>query len=208
MKKQEIITRFLDQNSDRELLNKAWSFGGKTYATNGNALLITDGVYGVVIDDNSKQAEKIKIVIPEFDGAKSIDRQLLVDALKNVPKVIVYEDCPDCEGSGEVEFDYESKNGRYYDVSFECPVCRGDGDTGREIGKECNIKYIFEIYGCYIAPKQIQRIVECCTETSELTFSRNGEDGNKTLWTFGNYKVLQMGVLRVQDSEQIVIKVI
>lgn len=43
--------------------------------------------------------------------------------------------CDDCNGWGEVEYEYISKSGDFFEKDLECPVCKGDGEI-RSIPKD------------------------------------------------------------------------
>lgn len=57
--------------------------------------------------------------------------------------------CPDCEGEGEVNFTFQSRNGNIYEHQDECPVCDGKGkipNTYRQFDDEAVITIIDHHY--------------------------------------------------------------
>lgn len=60
--------------------------------------------------------------------------------------------CSECDGSGEVEWAYESTKNRSYTTSSECPICKGDGIesakqyelTGRKTFEDAHLRLVIQ----------------------------------------------------------------
>lgn len=77
-------------------------------------------------------AQKLPVKLPLSMISRAIEQLPMVD-------VCIEEDetaaCPECDGSGEVEWEYEDLSGETYYHTFECPVCDGIGTVERTINK-------------------------------------------------------------------------
>lgn len=40
--------------------------------------------------------------------------------------------CPECDGTGRIDYDHEDEKGKGWEVDFTCPVCEGDPNWTRE----------------------------------------------------------------------------
>lgn len=58
------------------------------------------------------------------------DIEAAFEQIKKVPaQVKKYDDCPECAGSGLVEWMYEDMQGETHYMMLDCPVCDGSGRT-------------------------------------------------------------------------------
>lgn len=137
---------------------------GYIVATDTRALIrvmkeLTEGEYKHRDDPN------VAIVIPKPNPQFAITREELRKVLTMMPNTGFapyfqrFCDCPECDGRGDVEYEYRHKN--WSDTSTtmaECPVCGGDGrayvgyDTGIDIrGKVFVAQYIILLHNAMSA---------------------------------------------------------
>jgi hypothetical protein len=121
----EILEKFCSRDETRTKIQKPFSIGDYTYATNGHIIIRIDKVESIGSVENSLNPEtlltwdhsKIKewLPLPEY----SID---ISDKCRYCKGTGKSEDCPECEDEGFVEF---SNAHNYYEV--ECKTCDGSG---------------------------------------------------------------------------------
>lgn len=129
-----ITSKFLDNfcDSSRERFSSPFLNGDYVVATDTHALVVVNKEE-VESDDPLKESEKDYIAIVENgkgDEVRNITFTYneLLDALKQVKISADNEHlCPDCDGNGEVDFEYRSTQDYEYTMRGECPVCNGTG---------------------------------------------------------------------------------
>ena len=76
------------------------------------------------------------------EALETFTLQSLKEALASCPQVeeeIVVQpavECKDCEGYGEVEWEYTDNDGYVHSKDFECPICHGTGYSQDKITKK------------------------------------------------------------------------
>lgn len=108
--------------------NEVWATDGRS------ALMIRKGMCP---DKKYDRLEKRLEWIPgqEAEPIATFTIQTLRDALAKCPQEEIMEvdqeekQCPECGGSGKVEWSYTASYGdqHFYEAEFECPICGGDG---------------------------------------------------------------------------------
>lgn len=78
-----------------------------------------------------KEIEGYNIKWNKPDTEIVLSRRLIKLAIDNLPLIDEYKTeeqeiaCPECEGRGNVEWEYEDRNGNMHYDNFVCPVCDG-----------------------------------------------------------------------------------
>lgn len=130
--------------------NDVFLFNNRLCATDVVILFICDKPEG--LNDKLKDGtSKIDPVYnPPQDPFKPYSIQSIRDEASKLPQEEEYEykECIECNGDGEVEYTYESKSGRNYEIDHDCPKCNGDGHiklkTGRMIPDVNSYSFGFE----------------------------------------------------------------
>lgn len=131
----------LQAASDKECYREVWRqpFLQGDYACAGDGhhiLLIPVDVFDNVHETEllERSAPNVSTLFPKGEeGYKDvlITLELLDNTCDVIPKVPVYGfkkgKCPECGGSGEVTWEYKSKDGIGYEMDGECPICDGTG---------------------------------------------------------------------------------
>ena len=144
----ELLSMFCDKNEFRELLRTPF------FNTRCNEVWSTDGRVLIRIKPERLVGEypKGELTLPalEFPCKKKVTIEALNKALNECPKIdeeiVIQEavECKECDGSGEVYWEYIDNTGHTHEHLDECPVCDGTGEiepektkkTGRQIIKE------------------------------------------------------------------------
>lgn len=132
----EILKLYVDSDNPRPEFTQPFSQKGNVYATEGHILI---RVNQSSIDSEYEEREKphcshLFYESFQFEDELSLDdlNALMANA-DNIEEVQYYgEDieCKDCEGTGEVPWEYKS-----WEKEFECPLCDGTGFTSQRKSK-------------------------------------------------------------------------
>jgi len=139
-KTKELLRMYVSADSLCEKLKEPMRCGGHVFATdNVSAIiiqrdLVTDS--GKYRDFSNKKGFKEKL----FMGMNCNLRVTLGDiddCLSKVPRIAEvimegeYVECSECNGTGEVEWEYRSMDGKHYNKDLDCPVCDGSGYSSK-----------------------------------------------------------------------------
>ena len=129
-----ISSRFVENfcSDNREKFCHPFINGDYVVATDTHAVVVVNKEE-VESDDPLNVSDKDYVEIVESgtgDEVRNITFNYndLLNALKQVPISSDSEHlCPDCDGYGEVDFEYHSTHDYEYTMRGECPVCNGTG---------------------------------------------------------------------------------
>lgn len=140
----ELLNKFCDKTHIKEELTKPF------FNTRYNEVWSTDGHILIRIKPERLVGEypKEKLGLPalECPCKKKVTIEALNKALEECPKVdeeIVIQDaveCKECDGSGEVYWEYTDNTGHTHEHLDECPVCDGTGEIEHEKTKKTGKK--------------------------------------------------------------------
>lgn len=163
----ELLNKFCNKNEFRSLLRAPF------LNTKYNEVWSTDGHALIRIKPERLVGEYTKgeLNLPplECPCKKKITIGAINKALDECPKVdeeiIVHEavECKDCDGSGEVYWEYTDNHLRTHERLFDCPVCNGTGEivpektkkTGKKRAEE---KAIINVGNAYIFAYNIYKL--------------------------------------------------
>ena len=163
----ELLSMFCDKNEFRELLRTPF------FNTRNNEVWSTDGHALIRIKSESLVGEypKGKLGLPALESLcmKKVTIEALNKALDECPKVdedIVIQDaveCQECDGSGEVYWEYTDNTGHTHEHLDECPVCDGTGEiehakikkTGKKVLKA---KAVINVGNAYFFANNLYRL--------------------------------------------------
>jgi hypothetical protein len=126
----EIISVFLDKNSERDLYGEPFKNDERICATCGTALIAIDknrceGNYKVLETPDIK-----KYLLMETNRQETLllpELEQMMNTAERIEETVTSGEnikCTECDGSGEVEWDYKD-----FSEYFDCPVCKGSGYT-------------------------------------------------------------------------------
>lgn len=122
----DVFSLFLGEDKFRPEMHKPFEINGKVYATDAYTLIRTDKANVDFVLDNEHTPPSCEGVVPEVNT--SLILILTKEMLEPLKTADEYEftgkdiECESCEGSGEVEWEFE-----HYTRDFDCPVCEGSG---------------------------------------------------------------------------------
>lgn len=144
----ELLNMFCDKNEFRQLLRTPF------LNTNYNEVWSTDGRVFIGINPEilTKEYPKGELSFPklELPCEKTITIEALNKALEACPLVdeeVVIQDavkCEECDGSGEVYWEYTDNHLHTHERLSDCPICDGTGEIEHEKTKKTGKKIIAE----------------------------------------------------------------
>ena len=163
----ELLSMFCDKNEFRQLLRTPF------LNTNYNEVWSTDGRVFIGINPEilTKKYPKGELSLPklEFPCEKTITIEALNKAFGLCPMIdeeVVVEDaveCEECNGKGEVYWEYTDNHLNTHERLMDCPICDGTGELEHEKTKRTGKKVIaddavIEVGDAYIFAKYLQTL--------------------------------------------------
>ena len=156
-----------------KLIDNVFLFRDRLCATDGMILFICDKPDGFSDELQDGTGKVEPVYQPPQTPFKTYSIQSIRDEIYKLPQVDEYDykECSECDGSGEVEYTYESKSGRDYEIDYDCPKCGGNGDfktkTGKMIPDVNNYSFYFD--GSHFNPLKVSSIfnVPNCPDSFE-----------------------------------------
>ena len=196
---EELLYRFTDEPiiGIREWMARPFvntAHGNEVWATDGHAALMIR--HGVCPDKEYGRLEKRIAWIPgqEAGPIATFTVQALRAALAKCPQEEVMEvdreekECPECGGSGTVEWSYTASYGdrHFYEAEFRCPVCDGDGileeehshPTGEyQVTKSAAVRILGSTYPAMMLERLVEAAGIIGTETVAVLHRRGVQAG-------------------------------
>ena len=154
--------------------------GELVFATN-RYILIAINKECCTANDYISENVDIKKRIMQTNCSHDVDVSHLDSLIRSIPQEsetiskYINKTCPECDGSGEVTVEYYAKHDdEYYNVTAECPICRGDGSifvfeeqpTGKMIPKKDSA---IDINWILFPANYIQILINACNMLSVKT---------------------------------------
>lgn len=199
-----LFKMFVSNDRFRPAICHPFKRNGSYYATDSFSMIILP-VEKADLDiheyPDSVAAEK---VIPKESTCEininitDLERQLVPDWIDETVKVGKNVKCEECDGDGQVDWEYNVKGGRTYTMEEECPVCSGCGyseqtsikPTGRKIPDP--IKR-FKMLDANFYDKQLRRFVEACRMVgAETVIKTSGRERSANVFQVADFKIVVM----------------
>lgn len=130
----ELFGLFVAKNSYNPRLNYPYRRDGYVYATDRHKLI---RVKEDIVSGDYEVTDNMKLNVPTDNCDYIISDKDIEKLLSEIPQIEEMEEkevkCPECDGTGEVDWEYRDKNGNDYENCFECPVCDGTGYVYSEV---------------------------------------------------------------------------
>lgn len=161
----ELLSMFCDKNEFRQLLRTPF------LNTNYNEVWSTDGRVFIGINPEilTKKYPKGELSLPklEFPCEKTITIEALNKAFGLCPMIdeeVVVEDaveCEECNGKGEVYWEYTDNHLNTHERLMDCPICNGEGEMEHKKTKKTGKKVIaddavIEVGSAYFFANRLQ----------------------------------------------------
>jgi hypothetical protein len=184
---------------------------GRICATDGRMMIrIAEGLCEEEYTDtpNGLKPVNTNAVMPEPNMCETVTALMLNHALEKAPDEKDRR-CPECNGSGEVEYEYHDRHGERHTTWDDCPECDGTG----EVGEYTAIEYQFTLHGHALAYKHLKMLLRTMaylqTNSLRLRHIQKGDDDTQALLFDVDGKdieILAMPQLRDENLKEIKIK--
>lgn len=137
----KLLDLFVYREDDglRDEIRQPYLKDGRICATDTYALIRIARNY--FTQDNFHEIDRYNITWPRQQLPVKLSFNMIGRAIEQLPMVDVCIEetitgtCPDCDGSGNVEWEYRDLRGETYYHTFECPVCDGEGIIEETVSK-------------------------------------------------------------------------
>ena len=130
----KLFDLFVDEYGYRQELNYPFRRDGYVYATDVMKLI---RVKDDIVSGDYEATDKMRLNVPADNCDYIISDKDIEKSLSEIPKVKEVKKkkikCSECNGTGEVDWEYRDKNGNDYESCFDCPVCDGMGYVYNEV---------------------------------------------------------------------------
>lgn len=163
----ELLNMFCDKNSEREVLcepfyntnfNEVWSSNGSVLIRVNPKVLANEypkkRLHSPILEGQCKKIITIEAINNALNACPLVDEEIIIqNAIK----------CEECDGSGEVYWEYTDNNGYTHKHISDCPLCDGTGETEYEKKKKTGKKVIANdavimVGNAYIFAKYLQTL--------------------------------------------------
>lgn len=131
----ELLSLFINTEMGCPQYAEPFLKNGYVYATDANKLI---RIKADILNDQYK-SDRVRWLwsLPNDNCDILITRMELEKALACVPqqKETITVDCPECDGSGVVFWEYIDKKRESHEIEAVCPICDGNGREEKETGK-------------------------------------------------------------------------
>jgi hypothetical protein len=195
----DVFFLFVGKDKFRPAMHKPFEINGKVYATDAYTLVRTDKANIEFFLDNEHNPPNCEGVIPEVNTSLILNiTKEMFETLKTADEYEIAGkdiECKTCEGSGEVEWDFE-----HYTRDFECPVCEGAGweeqKTSRKTGGKTFGKCIVKINdACFHIDKFYKLIKVRDILGGEIELISYSKSTSGVLFKIGVCEILLMTVI-------------
>lgn len=195
----DVFSLFLGDDKFRPAMHKPFEINDKVYATDAYTLIRTDKANIDFVLDNDHAPPNCEGVMPEsnLNEVLTIEKEMFEPFKTADEYEFAGEDieCETCEGSGEVEWEFE-----HHTRNFDCPVCEGSGwsekKRGRKTGGKTFGKSVVKVRDAYFYVSRFYKLVKVRDILGGdicLVAYKNKTSG--VLFKVGNCEILLMPVL-------------
>lgn len=208
----ELLNKFCDKNEFRKLLRTPF------FNTRYNEVWSTDRHTLIRINPERLVGEypKGELNLPplEYPCKKKITIEAINKALDECPKVdeeIVIQDaveCKECDGKGEVYWEYTDNHLHTHDRLMDCPICDGTGEMEHEKTKKTGKKVvaddaIIEVGRAYIFAKYLQTLKQAMDflNIASVKMTNNSPKGANEFVVNGDIRIIIASMLFDYSNE-------
>lgn len=209
----QLLGMYVNVGEYRRNISMPFRQDGRICATDGHMMIriaeglcegeYTDMPFGLKTPDTNS-------VMPEPNMCEDVTAEMLEHALENAPKEKERK-CPECGGSGTVDYTYCDRFCNYHTVEDDCPECDGTG----EVSDYTVIRNHFTLHGnalCYHHLKTLLRTMRYLQTGSLRLRYMQKEDGHSLALLFDvegkDIEILVMPQIRDRKMEEIKIETI
>lgn len=140
--RKELLQSFCETNELRKTMLRPFVVGDKVCATDAHSILLLPATEEDKADyqPQGKVPDVTIYLKQETEFFMYLDLECLKCEREKIQKKVdeIDDKCPDCRGTGRVEYEYYSVHSDRYKLEHTCPVCEGTGerDISNELGED------------------------------------------------------------------------
>lgn len=206
----DLLKPFVSQDETRPGLTDIFRQYGYVVASDGHIMIripenMVDDWYNI-IQKNHPNSESI--IPKELPWNKPFTKGCLKKALAKAAKVDEKIKCQDCQGSGMVEWTYESQDGREYTDKFKCPVCQGKGNLGITGRLVPDPEQLYSFAGGIMNTECLNDLIRVMDTFKVKKITLRSSDNFKAMFTIGRIQVLKAFVVIEGEDKPLLEKII
>ena len=202
----ELLMLFYDSDNCREVLRQPFLQDGKVCASDGHVLIRIDGSLCEGCYDEKPGGltpPRTAKVVPEATTDIAVTRQQIERALEQAPEERNRQ-CPECEGSGDVTWEYRDRHYNTHTMVETCPVCDGSGT----VDDYTVIKYQFIFCGKALDYHAVKTLLAAMSWLGIDTIRLVNADAQPMLFKPENMDVDILLMPQIRDDKLDAVKVI
>lgn len=162
----EVMYNFVGDDEIRPSFHNPFEYKSYVCATDAYAIILTDKSNIDFEFVNNNKAPNLQSIIPIENANEiiKIESKVFEELFTDTAMGYFYDECSECDGNGEVEWDYRS-----YSKYFDCPVCDGDGsiEVKKPTDKKCFVPALVKIKESYFKIELFYRLFQVSEFTNE-----------------------------------------
>lgn len=186
----QVLKLFIGDDEMRDWMSRPFTIENKVMATNAYNLVMIDKKYVSKFPDIEISATKVLSIIPGKRNQNiTISTKELMELIEEkVEQVEAFEECAECEGYGEVDWEF---NG--FTKPDDCPECEGSGDSDVSIGDVFNPDCTFIIGKYEFRMKQMLLLIKVSNLIGkDIVLVYQEEEKDKSIFRIGDFEILVM----------------
>jgi hypothetical protein len=209
----EVLTSFCGNDRYREWMNTPFVVGNKAHSTDAYFLTIIDAEKVEGFEKLPKEnAKKFHGIIPTDRNVEiEIKTKRIKTDFEKAPQIDAYDivgediDCLECDGHGEVEWEYEN-----HTKDFDCPVCDGEGKSS--VSKQIkNGKTRIDDYLCvkignsFFAADKIEKVLKTAEKINakNITLTYQDTPNKGSIFKLNDLEILVMPYMQ-NDNQKVI----
>ena len=207
----KLLDMYVYAGEYRQNISSPFRQAGRICATDGHILIrIAEGLCKGEYTDtpNGLKAPNTASVMPQPNMCETVTEKMIERALEKAPEEKDRR-CPECDGSGRVDYRYMDRHYDYHSMEGDCPECDGTGEASDYTA----IKYQFVLHGNALHYHHLKVLLNTMlylkTDSLRLRHIRKDEDDLSGILfdTEGrDVEILFVPMLRDDKLEEIKIK--
>ena len=202
----ELLMLFYDSDNYREVLRQPFLQDGKVCATDGHILIridssLCEGSYDE--KPGGLTPPRTASVVPTVTIDIAVARQQIERALEQAPEECNRQ-CPECNGSGDVTWEYRDRHYNKHTMEETCPVCDGSGT----VDDYTVIKYQFIFCGKALGYHAVKTLLAAMSWLDIDTIRLVNADAKPMLFKPENMDVEILLMPQIRDKKLDCVKVV
>jgi len=199
----KMLEPFTSKDGSRPALERIFRQNDYVIASDGHVLVrIPEGTVENYADIPIQEMPHVSAIVPtETPLDVTLTKALIEKKLKLAPQVKGKVTCEECNGSGNVEWYHDGKDGVQYTKSFKCPVCMGKGWTEETENLVPDPEQLFSFSGGFMNPECLNDIIKVMNTFGVAKMKIRATDNYKVMFAIGDIQILRAFVVLSNEDK-------